>query len=608
MKAGAVLLVVALAAALSVDVVKTGFGVKGDEATYVSMALSLAYDHDLTYERRDLDRFYGLYRSGPDGIFLKKGKQLHVHADARPPFIHLLKTPDRQADRLYFAKALLYPLVAAPFVRVFGLNGFLVLHVLLLFGVCVCGYTFLRAQSAPVSALMFTLAFVGATCVPVYAVFLAPEILHFSMIFFAYFLWLYKEVKPDAAGWLRGRGSDIAAVVLLGAATYSKPPNHALLVAPIVLWFFWRRKWFDGIVVGAVSVAVACAFFAVTALNAGEFNYQGGDRKTFYTSFPFDGSKDSVWDRKGTEMSTNDSDSDSVLQDFTNRFSHNVEYFLVGRHFGFVPYFFPGAVAIGLWLLSSERRRPWRVLIAVAVAGSAIGLLIWAPYSWSGGGGPTGNRYIIGVYAAIFFLTPPMASSAPALLAWIGGALFTAKLLVNPFVAAKSPYLATERGFARWLPVEITMANDLPIALVEGPRAHSWFNDVLLYFLDEHAYPPEVIDSAGHAGVWVAGDGRADIIMRSDWRIDHLRMTVESRVPTVFIVSAGAGRMSVPVTPDKPVTFDLPASGVRDFTSYAYLLSARSTEGFTEHLRNPDSKDYRNLGVLMRFTAVPAAK
>ena len=49
-------------------------------------------------------------------------------------------------------------------------------------------------------------------------------------------------------------------------------------------------------------------------------------------------------------MSTNDSDAESVLQDFSNRFAHNVEYFLVGRHFGFVPYFFPGVVAIVLWL------------------------------------------------------------------------------------------------------------------------------------------------------------------------------------------------------------------------------------------------------------------
>ena len=607
MRAGAVLLVVALAAALSVDVVKTGFGLKGDEATYVSMALSLAYDHDLTYERRDLDRFYGLYRSGPDGIFLKKGKQIHIRADARPPFVHAITTPDRQTDRLYFAKALLYPMVAAPFVRLLGLNGFLVLHVLLLFGVGVCGYTFLAAGSGPTPALIFTLAFVGATCVPVYAVFLAPEVLHFSLIFFAYFLWLYKEVKPDAPAWLRGRGSDIAAVILLGAATYSKPPN-ALLVAPLVIWFWWRRQWLDGFVAGAISVAVACAFFGLTAVNAGEFNYQGGDRKTFYTAFPFDGSKDSVWDRQGTEMSTNDSDSERVLQDFPSRLAHNVEYFLVGRHFGFVPYFFPGVVAIALWLFSTERRRPWRMLIFLAVAGSAAGLLILLPYSWSGGGGPTGNRYIIGAYAAVFFLTPPMPSSAPAILAWIGGALFTAKLLVNPFVAAKSPYLATERGFARWLPVEITMANDLPIELIAGPRAHSWFNDVLLYFLDEHAYPPEVIDAAGHTGVWIAGDGRADMIMRSDWPIDHLRMTVESRVPTVFIVSAGAQQIRIPLIPDTPATVDVPASGVRDATSYAYLLSARSTEGFTEHLRNPESKDYRNLGVLMRFKAVPAAK
>jgi hypothetical protein len=606
MRVGAVLLVVALAAALSVDVVKTGYGVKGDEATYVSMALSLAYDRDLTYERRDLDRFYGLYRSGPDGIFLKKGKQLRLRVDGTAPFVHEIKKPDTSNDRLFFGKALLYPIVAAPFVRLLGLNGFFVLHVLLVFGVCVCGYKFLAAQSPPAPSMLFTLAFVAATCVPVYVVFLAPEILHFSLIFYAYFLWLYKEVNPNAPAWLRGRGSDIAAAMLLGAATYSKP-NHALLVAPLVLLFWWRRKWLDGFVVGAVSVVVACACFGLTAMNAGEFNYQGGDRKTFYTAFPFDGSKDSVWDRQGREMSTNDSDSESVLQDFPNRFAHNVEYFLIGRHFGFAPYFFPGLVAFALWLFSRERGQPWRILIALAVVGSAIALLIVAPYSWSGGGGPSGNRYIIGVYAAMFFLTPPLTSSVPALLAWAGGALFTAKMLVNPFVSAKSPYVTTERGFARFLPVEVTMANDLPVMLIEGPRAHSWFNDVLLYFLDEHAYPPEQIDAAGNTGVWVAGDGRADIIMRCDWPIDHLQMTVESRVPTVFIASAGGEQMRVPLTPGKRATFDLPTSGVRDFSSYAYLLSLRSTEGFTEHLRDPNSKDDRNLGVLMRFTPVRAA-
>jgi len=94
-------------------------------------------------------------------------------------------------------------------------------------------------------------------------------------------------------------------------------------------------------------------------------------------------------------------------------------------------------------------------------------------------------------------------------------------------------------------------------------------------------------------------------VMRADWPIDHLRMTVSSPVRTVFMVSAGGAESSIALVPGQPATLDVPASGVRDLRSYAYLLTARSTEGFTEHLRNPASDDKRNLGVLMRFTAVP---
>src|SRR5262245_32815623 len=97
---GAILLVVALAAAVSVDVVKNGYGVKSDEATYVSMALSAAYDRNLSYERRDLDRYYGLYRFGPDGIFLKRGKHLSARVDAAPPFVHVTKTTAVRNARL----------------------------------------------------------------------------------------------------------------------------------------------------------------------------------------------------------------------------------------------------------------------------------------------------------------------------------------------------------------------------------------------------------------------------------------------------------------------------------------------------------------------------
>ena len=595
-----------LAAAVSIDVVKT-MGVKSDEATYVMMALSVAYDHDLTYQRRDLERYVGIYRYGPDGIFLKRGKQLRVAVGRTPPFIHLVKRTDRQVDRLYFGKAFVYPIVAAPFVRLLGLNGIFVLHVLLLFVACACAYTFLAATSRPTAALVYTLAFVAASCVPVYLVFLTPEVFHFTLVVAAYFLWLYKEVAPEGGyRLLRAKATDVFAAVLLGIATYSKP-SHGLLIAPIVLWAWWRREYLRGFVAGAVCVVTAAVLFGVTALNSGEFNYQGGDRKTFISRFPFDGGADDAWSARGQQMSTNDADTDSVLRDFPNRFAHNVEYFLIGRHFGFVPYFFPGVVAILLWLLSRQRTELWRLLVFLAVVGSAIGLLVFFPYSWSGGGGPPGNRYFMSVYAALFFLTPPLTSTLPGLIAWLGGSLFTAKMLVNPFAAAMHPNEIASKGFARRLPVEVTMANDLPIML-EGPRAHEWFSDVLLYFLDEHAYFPEEIDPHHRKGVWIAGDGRADILVRCEWPIDHLQVTAESPITTTFVVSMGAGESRVALVPGKPATFDVKASGVRDQRSYAYLLSARSTEGFTPRLHDPASNDFRNLGVLMRFTAVAAAR
>jgi hypothetical protein len=610
---GAVFLIVALAAAVSVDVVKTGYGVKSDEATYVMMALSVAYDHDLVYERRDLDRFAGLYHAGPSGVFLKGGKQMRVRINATPPFLHLNRTPEIRTDRLYFGKALIYSVAAAPFVRLLGLNGFLVFNVLLIGVAVACGYTLLAQRARAGPAFVYTLAFVGATCVPVYVVFFTPEVFHFALVFMAYFLWLYKDsTRSMRSRFLTSRATDFCAAALLGVATYSKP-SHALLVGPIVLWLWWRRKYARGLAVGVACVVTTAALFGANALVTGEFNFQGGDRKYFVSSptaqaqFPLDAYGMTAWYQRGVGMSTNDSDAANVLKDFQNRFVHNVAYFAVGRHFGFLPYFFPGLIALGLWLFSRDRHDLRRVFTFLAVVATVVALLVFFPYTWSGGGGPPGNRYFMSIYPALFFLTPADISYLPGLLAWLGGALFTAKMLVNPFYAAKNPQVMAERGFVRRLPVELTMANDLPIML-DSPRAHIWFSDVLLYFLDEHAHTPEKIDAEGHEGIWVAGDGRADILMRCEWPIDHLRITAESPVRTVFIVSAGGRESQIPVAPGLPTVVDVPTVGVRDLGSYAYLLSAQSTEAFTPALTNPASTDFRNLGVLIRFTAVPAEK
>jgi hypothetical protein len=609
--AGAALFMLLIAAAISVDVVQAGDKVKSDEATYVSMALSLAYDHDLTYEGHDLERFWGLYAQGPEGIFLKRGKALRIRLGSTPPFVRLTKHADPRSDRLYFGKAMIYSALAAPFVRLLGMNGFLVFHVVLLALVCLCGYTFLVARSRPGRALMFTLAFVGATVVPVYVVLLMPDFFNFATVFLAYFFWLYKEVATPRSRVLRGTRSDAIAALLIGIATYSKL-SHAPLVAPFVLLLWWRRQVRTGVLVGIVFAAVAGGFFGLHALITGEFNYQGGDRKTFYGAFPFQSGRD-VWNENTELRTTNDADTTNVLapSELAGRFAHNVEYFFVGRHFGFVPYFFPGTVVLVLWAFSRERFLAWRVLSLGAVAAATVLFLIFFPYTWSGGGGPPGNRYFISLYPPLFFLMPPLASSLPALVAWGGGVLFTAKVLMNPFVSAKNTWEIADHGPARRLPVELTMANDLPVMLAQPLRARIPYGhdpEVLLYFLDRHAFPPELVGKASDGShinaMWISGSGRADIIVRSENPLDRLKVTAESPIRTTFTVGAGAASLVHEIAPGRPVSFDLPVSGVRGLNSYAYLISARSSEGFVPQVRDAHSADGRNLGVLMRFQAV----
>src|ERR1044072_3135888 len=46
----------------------------GDEATYLMAAESLAWDHDLRYERGDYDRFFARWGGRPDGLIPQSGE------------------------------------------------------------------------------------------------------------------------------------------------------------------------------------------------------------------------------------------------------------------------------------------------------------------------------------------------------------------------------------------------------------------------------------------------------------------------------------------------------------------------------------------------------
>src|SRR5262249_31807299 len=231
------------------------------------------------------------------------------------------------------------------------------------------------------------------SAVPVYFVWMTPELFNVSLVFYAVLLWAYKEAASEAerassARFLDGPGSDLLSAALVGVLTFSKLP-HAILLAPIVALAAYRRQWGRVVAVSLVCAVVAGGLFAANAAITGEFNYQAGDRKTFYgrDGFPFANERE-TFESIGPVRERGSLMVGDVL---ANRHTftvlgHNLVYFLVGRFCGLVPYFFPGVLSVALFL-GTRRRRLWQWLLAATVAAAALVLLVVTPLTYSGGGG-----------------------------------------------------------------------------------------------------------------------------------------------------------------------------------------------------------------------------
>ena len=632
--------IVLVAWALTVDFTKSVPGFFGDAATYYSLGHSLAADLDFEFRHDDLVRVWREFPSGPEGIFLKRGRDVQgVQLSSAPPFFEIASAPDPDADRLYYAKGFIYPLFAAPFVRMFGTNGFLVLHAVLMTVCFACAYGFLVARSAPVPAAVFAAAFLLLSVAPVYMVWITPDFFNLAVVLIAYFFWCYKEVVAGSATvclgrwrtrWLTTPRSDLIAAVLLGIASFSKPTN-LLLIAPVLALLAWRRQWLRALTAGTVFAVVFVGLFAWNVAITGEWNYQGGeDRGTFYSmdpdgagprigGFPFQTAQHS-FDTTGIIRETNRVPVEVLASPnaLLHVFRRNIGYFFFGRHTGFVPYFFAGAVAIGLFLLRPRQRPVWQWMTLAAGLGSAIALILYMPYSYSGGGGPVGNRYFLGVYPVFLFVTPPLTGLVAPLIAVIGSAVFTAQLVANPFTVSFRPAEHVKSGPYRWLPAELTLLNDLPMNVTphKVKQPLGGVPPVTAYFLDDNAYPRE-----GDA-FWVRGRSRAEFLLRApivtevtpagdvqrSLRIRQLDVILETGEEANRVtVSAGRGNetVEIPAHDARTITLQMP-DGVPYHVdpqfpmNYVYAMSIESESGFIPMFWSGGG-DARYLGVYVRL-------
>ncbi len=560
--AGVVVGLVGAAAALDLPAASGG-RFWSDGATYYAMAWSLARDGDVRYERGDLERVRREFPGGPDGLFLKRSR-----------------------ERLYFAKALLYPLAAAPFVRLFGTRGLLVTNALSLGLALALGYALVRRRAGPLRALALVLAVFLCGVAPVYLVWPQPELFNLGLISCALFLW--RGERP------------LLSALLFGLATYSKPTN--LLVAlPLGAAPFFSAAGpsvgpglRESLRRGLVLAATAGALYGLNAMVTGEWNYQGGERKTFYGRFPLEAPQVS-FDNSGSWMTTEQlgpalpeagaeaqARERGVIErpaaEMREAFVRNLGYFWVGRFAGVAGYFFPAALGALLFLVAGPRDRDgWLTLAGVLV--SAVAYIAIIPDNWYGGGGTLGNRYFLNLLPLALCFVPRGRELPVAAAAAVVAAVVLGPALASPVQHSLRPWLHALRLPLRALPLELTMLNDLgfcsdpwrkkqPFGDPEGqlgrpadPRAY-W-----LYFPDDGTYGKEVV--AGREGFWLRRGHRAELVLRALEPVERVVLRLNGGpLGDVVRIQAGGAVATLPLRRDQPVERAFPPG-----RAYPFYLS-----------------------------------
>jgi hypothetical protein len=248
-----------------------------------------------------------------------------------------------------------------------------------------------------------------------------------------------------------------------------------------------------------------------------------------------------------------------------------------------------------------------------------VALMLYMPFTYSGGGGPVGNRYFLGVYPVFLFLMPGFARPWNGIATAALSALFVAPVVSNPFYSSFHPGEHTKAGLFRRLPLELSLVNDLPVN-VSPSRSRQPLGGtppLSAYFMDDNAYTRE-----GDA-FWVRGESRADIMLRAPapmettsegerarpLRVPRMEIRLETGPkPSHVTVRTGAVTQAIDVPANDARTLVVPMGEGLPYkpypenpTNYVYAISIESSSGFIP-LFETGGRDNRFLGIFVKMT------
>ncbi len=565
-----------------------------DQAIYYSMIQSLAQDGDLEYTKKDLIRYYEVFPSGPLGIFLKKSRE----------------------GKLFYAKSYAYPLFAAPFVRLFGVNGALVFHSLLLLLLLLMGHAYFSLSNPSSLSLFTVITFLFASVAGVYYLWIQPDFFNLFLVFTILFLWLYKHKIPASKDgenrpskmhtFLRSDWTDYLAGLIIGLAVFSKPANIVLL-GPIFLYTLLKKKFLKAFLIILCFLITSGIFWGTNYLVTGEWNYQGGERKTFYYTYPLE-KADVTFDSINTMEMTSDGYAEKHL--LPAKFvPYNLFYYFFGRFSGIAWYFFPALLFLILFFTQKKELYQW--LILLAAFGEILIFIVIMPDNYAGGGGALGNRYFLPIYPFLLFLIPTKQKLKNLALCWMMAAIFISPILISPFTHSHYPSTHVKKWPFNALPVEMTLVNNFPtntnpyaFRQEVGTHPHiGW-----LHFLDDNFYPRLKESEVEKRGFWTRGPFTAEMILKTYYPVKQMDFNLLNNPRMQNEISVRVGRQKKKITLGTKQRGTLSFSPVKAFnikSLYLYRIKISASKGAIPYYESETSKERRFLGVFFEIDIVP---
>ncbi len=536
---------------------RQGGGFISDGSSYFSIIQSLAYDYDLEYTRQDIIRIKEEFRVGPLGLFLKKG------ADGK----------------IYFSKSYAYPLCAAPFYRLFGTHGLLLFNGLMLFLSLLMGYRMLMQYHPQKNSFAFALVFVLATAIPVYIWWIQADLFNFFVMFAGLYFFFFPFKNPR---WF------YVSAAFFSLSVFSKPSNLAP-IGIVYLILLYRKHWKRFIILSVISILLCSALLMVNYVQTGEFNFMGGERRTFHGVYPFE--KPGNRFEAGFKM---------TADNYWERFFLspkivilNMFYYFFGRFTGIFIYFFPAVFILILFFFQRKIPEDWFVLAAIIVA--SLVFIILDPTNYFGGSGSVGNRYFLSIFPLFFFLGYRDRIFKYALFPVVIAIIFLSGTYLDSLYQSTFARTAGMSFPIRLFPAEKTQyqtlqSNENPRAfgrLVRDGNRKAW-----VHFINDNFWPIE------ENSFWTNGDKTLELFIAIPEQFKEFQVMVKNNpLPNTVTIQIEHQMKKIRLAGDQETTVKFKnLNGLDTKERNVYYVKIKSDQSYCPYFSDPDNEDKRVLG------------